>query len=69
MRNGEIGNELTLVQLQELERATGAPSLLLCKAVVGVALVFGRLAHGDGVLRLWRDESRAQKNSKLKPRV
>lgn len=40
----------TLVKLEELEGAAGAPSLFFCETVVSVALVFGGFAHGSGGL-------------------
>lgn len=39
----------TLVKLEQLEGASGAPSLFFCETVVRIALVLGGFAHGgDG---------------------
>ena len=42
-----LGGRRTLVQLEQLEGAAGAPALLLGEPVVGIAFVLGRLAHGE----------------------
>jgi hypothetical protein len=43
---------LTLVQLEELEGAAGAPALLFREAVVSISLVFGDFAHSGNKPRI-----------------